>query len=251
MSDCRRALILAAGRGSRMNNLTDDKPKCFNQVGGKSLLAWQMDAIKGGGIEDIHVVTGYKAGMFNSIGLKCINNPDWETTNMVSSLLCARALFSEPLLVSYSDILYNHEIVRALRESSHGAVISYDTAWRKLWNQRFDDPLDDAESFRVEEDGKIVEIGRRVNDIETINGQYMGLMKFDEIALSNIVVWAASHGETVRKTDMTTMLQGLITEGYPVHGLAIKGNWCEVDSEKDLLLAEELLKTNKLSLGSK
>ena len=170
---------------------------------------------------------------------------------MVSSLLCARSLFSEPLLVSYSDILYNYEIVQALRESSHGAVISYDTAWRELWSQRFDNPLEDAESFRIEEDGTISEIGNRVNDIETINGQYMGLMKFDEKALSNIVLWAASQGESVAKTDMTMMLQGLITEGYSVHGLSTSGNWCEVDSIKDLLLAEKLLKTNKLRLGSK
>lgn len=234
-----------------MNNLTDEKPKCFNRVGGKSLLAWQLDAIKGGGIEDIHVVTGYKAGMFSSIGLECINNHDWATTNMVSSLLCARTLFNEPLLVSYSDILYNHDIVRALTNSPHKAVVSYDTAWRKLWNQRFDEPLDDAESFRVEEDGTITDIGRRVNDIETINGQYMGLMKFDEIALTHIVEWAVSQGENLAKTDMTTMLQGLITEGFPVHGLATNGNWCEVDSEKDLLLAEYLLKTDQLRLGNK
>jgi len=251
MSHCRRALILAAGRGSRMNNLTDDKPKCFNQVGGRSLLEWQVDAIKGGGIKDIYVVTGYKAGMFNSIGLECIHNPDWETTNMVSSFLCARSLFSEPLLVSYSDILYNYEIVQALRESSHGAVISYDTAWRELWERRFDNPLEDAESFRVQKDGRITEIGRRVNDIETINGQYMGLMKFDEIALSKITLWAVSQGEAVAKTDMTMMLQGLITEGYSVYGQEVNGNWCEVDSAKDLLLAEELLSTNKLRLTSK
>ena len=248
---CRRALILAAGRGSRMNDLTDDKPKCFNQVGGRTLLEWQVAAIKGGGIDDIYVVTGYKAEMFDSICLKCINNFDWETTNMVSSFLCARSLFSEPLLVSYSDILYNYEIVQALRKSTHGTVISYDIAWRELWEKRFDNPLDDAESFRVEEDGRISEIGRRVNDIKTINGQYMGLMKFDELALAKIASWVVSQGEAAAKIDMTMMLQGLITEGSSIYGLAVNGNWCEVDSARDLLLAEELLRTNRLRLRSK
>ena len=55
-----RALILAAGRGKRMNFLTEDKPKCLVMLKGRTLLDWQLKAIREAGIEKIAIVTGYK-----------------------------------------------------------------------------------------------------------------------------------------------------------------------------------------------
>ena len=54
------AIILAAGRGSRMKNLTSDKPKCLVQLNGKTLIQWQLDALNQAGISNIAVVTGYR-----------------------------------------------------------------------------------------------------------------------------------------------------------------------------------------------
>ena len=56
-----KAIILAAGRGSRLGGLSDDNPKCFNEVGGKKLLEWQIAALNSSGIKDIVIVTGYKS----------------------------------------------------------------------------------------------------------------------------------------------------------------------------------------------
>ena len=84
-----KALILAAGRGSRMKNLTDDKPKCLIEFRGRPLLDWQLDAIHEAGINDIAIVTGYKREMLIGRGLKEFNNPRWNETNMVFSLACA------------------------------------------------------------------------------------------------------------------------------------------------------------------
>ena len=55
-----KTIILAAGRGSRMGNLTDEKPKCLLEVFGKPLIEHQIEALTKGGIEDIAIVTGYK-----------------------------------------------------------------------------------------------------------------------------------------------------------------------------------------------
>ena len=55
-----KAIILAAGRGSRMKNLTDEKPKCLAKLRGKPLLEWQLTSLREAGIEDIAIVTGYK-----------------------------------------------------------------------------------------------------------------------------------------------------------------------------------------------
>ena len=55
-----KAIILAAGRGSRMCQLTEEQPKCLTKLAGKSLLEWQQEALKATGIQEIVVVGGYR-----------------------------------------------------------------------------------------------------------------------------------------------------------------------------------------------
>ena len=84
-----KAIILAAGRGSRMKNLTSDKPKCLVKLHGKPLLEWQLDSMNKSGISEIAVVTGYKNEMLSSYNLVEFHNSYWASTQMVSSLACA------------------------------------------------------------------------------------------------------------------------------------------------------------------
>ena len=110
-----KAIILAAGRGSRMKNLTDERPKCMVELHGKSLLEWQLQALREAGVDDIAIVTGYKREMFSQWKLKEFHNPRWAETNMVSSLACAYEwLEAEPCIVSYSDIFYDATAVTSL-----------------------------------------------------------------------------------------------------------------------------------------
>ena len=51
-----RALILAAGRGSRMKEGTAEKPKCLNKIAGRPLLNWQLDALKAAGVDKVGLV---------------------------------------------------------------------------------------------------------------------------------------------------------------------------------------------------
>ena len=100
-----KAIILAAGRGSRMKDLTEDKPKCLVKLHGKSLLDSQLQALSDAGIAEIAIVTGYKRELLANRGLFEFHNSRWAETNMVSSLACAQEwLETEPCIVSYSDI---------------------------------------------------------------------------------------------------------------------------------------------------
>ncbi|MGR3175980.1 MAG: phosphocholine cytidylyltransferase family protein [Candidatus Scalindua sp.] len=240
MNECKKAIILAAGRGSRLKGLTEDKPKCLNTVGGRTLLEWQMGTLKQCGIEDIILVTGYRSSSFNSWDVIKVHNSDWEKTNMLSSLLCAEREFDQALIVSYSDIIYCSEIVKQLQEYPGDAVVAYDKDWHMLWSDRFSDPLLDAETFKIAEDSRIREIGKKPTDVKEIQGQYMGLMKFTPHAMDNIIGWTRKLPSGPDKIDMTTAIQGLIDSGYPVYGVCTKGRWCEIDDEKDLIVAEDL-----------
>ena len=94
-----KAIILAAGRGSRMRNI-DENPKCLVLLRGKSLLDWQLEALRGAGIKQISIVTGYKRELLLDKGLKEFNNNRWMLTNMVRSLMCADSLVKQNNLYS-------------------------------------------------------------------------------------------------------------------------------------------------------
>jgi len=155
-----KAIILAAGRGSRMKNLTDDRPKCLVELRGKALLDWQLNALRYAGIDQIAIVTGYKRELLADRGLVEFHNQRWAETNMVSSLECAQAwLHDEPCIVSYSDIFFEPSAVKSLMASDAEVAVTYDPHWLAQWEKRFDDPLSDAETFRLGADGALIEVG--------------------------------------------------------------------------------------------
>ena len=244
-----QAIILAAGRGSRLGDHTELIPKCLNRVGGRALLEWQLSALRFGGADRITIVGGYRAEQLERPGVSLVRNEAWETTNMLSSLLCAREAFDRPAIVSYSDILYGSSIVSELcRRTEHIAVV-YDRQWLPLWESRFGDPLDDAESFQIDDDRRITEIGRRVASADEVHGQYVGLMRFSPEAFVWIEERARRAEPPVEGLDMTTLLRGLIEDGRPVHGVPIDGGWCEIDTPGDLELAERMMREGKLVLS--
>ncbi len=238
-----KAIILAAGRGSRLKQFTDDRPKCLNEVRGKALIDWQISALRSGGLNEIAIVTGYKSHMLEKYGLIKYHNAKWDTSNMVSSLLCAKELFNQTLIVSYSDIVFSDAAVTSLRAEPKDIVVAYDTNWKELWEERFENPLSDAESFIIDKNGYIQDIGRKVNSFSDIQGQYIGLMRFSAKALNWICELTSNSEHDIDKMDMTTLLRLLINAGYPVCGMAISGGWCEIDTPADLNIA------NKLSLN--
>jgi choline kinase len=238
-----RAVILAAGRGSRMRALTEDRPKCLVELAGRSLLSRQLAALRQGGIGEIAIVRGYRGGQLAGFGLATFDNPRWAETNMVVSLACAEAWLSEaPCLVSYSDIFYSAETVALLAAAAGDIVISYDRDWLAQWRRRFADPLSDAENFRLDSKGRVLAIGGRAKSVDDIEGQYMGLLKFTPTGWRQVRCIIDPLPAAARdRLDMTGMLARLIAAGIPVAAVPASGGWGEIDSESDLALFTEML----------
>jgi len=232
-----KAIILAAGRGSRMGELTSNLPKCRTPFRGKELIDWQLDAIRGAGIQDIALVRGYLAHTFK-YDLSYFENLDWQTTNMVRSLMTANKwLNTDDCIVSYSDIIYSKDTVSKLLHEEADIVISYDPNWLSLWSLRFDDPLLDAESFRIDQFNTVLDIGRKVTNQNEIQGQFMGLLKFSPSGWKLISDYLMTlDNNTLDTMDMTTLLQRLIHQGVQVKAVAIDDQWLEVDTESDLAI---------------
>jgi choline kinase len=247
-----RAVILAAGRGSRMGALAGDRPKCLVELAHKPLVRRQIAALRGGGVTTVGIVRGYLGNMINIEDITYFENPRWAETNMVMSLVAAATwLRSDSVVISYADIFYGGDVVRDLTASSGDLVVAYDRNWRTLWTRRFVDPLSDAETFRTDARGNLMDIGRRTTQIDDIEGQYMGLIKLTPQAWRAVeAVLGAVDAKTRDAMDMTTLLRTLLESGFPIGTAAITGQWGEIDSSSDLELYEKMIREGDLYLDN-
>jgi L-glutamine-phosphate cytidylyltransferase len=236
------AIILAAGRGSRLHPYTESCPKCLTELGDTTLLDRQLATLRECGVQDIVIATGYLADMLERPGIVCVNNPLWAETNMVESLFCAEGEFTDDIIVSYSDIVYQPRILQALLDSSSDISVVVDRRWRALWERRFDDPLSDAETLRLDDRGDIVEIGQPPTSFDQIEAQYIGLMRFRGDGVTALRDGYASMGEAGRpwkkkrpaeRAYMTDLLSELILLGHRVHSVQVDAGWLEVDTVHD------------------
>lgn len=237
-----RALILAAGRGSRMRELTQSHPKALVELNGRSLIQRQLDALRQGGATEIGIVTGYRASCFEGMADRSFFNSKWENTGIVASLRCAAPwLEAGPVLVSYSDIFYSASTVMALRNATGSLVVCYDPDWLKLWSMRFSDPRSDAETFELNDDGHVVDIGRSLKGRELPRGQYMGLFRIEPSGWRQLISALDALPECNRiVVDMTTLLREAINRGATVHPVENHGPWGEIDCPEDIKVFERL-----------
>jgi choline kinase len=244
----KKAVILAAGRGSRMQQRTKEQPKCFTKIAGKKLLEWQISAIQENSIEDVLVVGGYKIESLqklrdkSELKFKVLENTQWQSSNMVRTLVTAIDHFKDTTcLISYSDIVYAPEHVKSLMANSGDIAVCYDQDWQALWSDRFEDPLSDAETF-THANGCLTGIGKKAASIREIEGQYMGLLKITPKGWHQLRNYFDTLSpSTIDQLDMTSLLQKLLDTGISIKVEPIRGRWCEVDSPSDLAIYEKKL----------
>ena len=255
-----KVIILAAGRGSRLTPLTDDKPKCLVKLFGKSLLEWQIEKFKKFGINDISVVTGYKKELISFDGIKIYHNKNFEKTNMIETLFCAKKEINERVIVSYGDIIFQDDVVQKLIESKEDFSVVIDKEWKKYWDIRFDNPLDDAESLILDSKNFIKNIGQKTITLDDIKVQYIGLMMFKgnstEIIkkfyekmkkISKINGNPLNSNLSFELSYMTDFLQGLVNEKNKLKAVLIKNGWLELDSIQDYEIYNKLYKEGNIS----
>jgi len=223
-----------------MGNLTERIPKGMLQLYGKTLFEWQIQALHEAGITDIYIVKGYRgeAIPYTHVGYR--ENPRWDSTNMFCSLMAASDLFvTDDCVVSYADIVYSAEAVRALLRGAGDVRITFDTNWLLLWQQRFENPLADAETFSCGENGTLAEIGARAETVDQIQGQYMGLLYFTPQGWRHAKrASALLPAEKLAALDMTSLLGLLLQHDVEVSTVPYSRPWGEVDSLSDLVLLE-------------
>lgn len=233
-----KAIILAAGQGTRLRPLTNDRPKCMVEFNGKPIINHIIETMHHVGISNIHIVTGYKsevlkAHLENEKEIMFHLNEKYDSTNMLYSLWCASEEFNDDVIISYSDIVYSNEILQKLVDCEAEIAITIDKDWRKLWELRMDDPLSDAESLLLDETENVIEIGEKTDSYDRIQGQYMGLIKISKSVWKKVVEIynTVSNSQNMYMTDF---LQFIVNKGIAVKAVSVYGGWLEIDSVKDL-----------------
>jgi L-glutamine-phosphate cytidylyltransferase len=235
-------LILAAGRGSRLEGLTIHRPKPLVEVGGMSLVERALYSLRQAGVADVHLVVGYKAEQFRFLGLPMIGNPEWSQTGIFWSLRTAVAVLREgPTIVSYGDIFFEAADVARLAAAPGDIVVAFDPAALALWSQRFADPLADLENFLVDENGRCTRIGGRLGRGNRLDGQFTGLFKLTGAGWATLsrLVDQLPHDQR-RVIDVTSLLSLAITNGVIVETVPLLGIWGEVDQPSDIILYQRL-----------
>ncbi|MCX2682336.1 phosphocholine cytidylyltransferase family protein [Campylobacter sp. MIT 21-1685] len=248
-----KALILAAGFGSRLMPLTKNNPKCMVEYQGKKIIEYEIEALNNAGIEEIAIVGGYCFELLEQFVRtrynikKIFYNKDYADTNMVCTLFCAKDFLyeciedKEDCIISYADIIYFKESVEKLAKKKAPLAIVIDKEWKKLWEKRFKNPLNDLESLKLDSEGKIKELGKKVYCYDEIQGQYIGLFKISYDLLPKLIELYESldkntlyDGKDFKNMYMTSFLQILIQKFGNASAIEIYGKWCEIDFKSDL-----------------
>jgi phosphoenolpyruvate phosphomutase len=237
-----KIIILAAGRGSRLEYLTLDKPKCMLEFQGKSLLDTQIALYHKLKLNDIVLIKGYLGDLINIKGIKYF--VDRDVFNMVHTLFHAESEMNTELIIAYGDIIFEEAVLKKLLASSHDISVVVDISWKDYFEARFSSPYSEAESLVMTPDYRILEIGESDPLPEKVQGQYIGLIKISKKGCGIFrrlyqsekkKYWGKPwiRERIFEKAYLTDMLQVVIDKGYPVYGIPIFNGWLEFDTVSD------------------
>ena len=233
-----KALILAAGIGSRLAPLTHELPKSLVPVNGMPIIFKQIENLHQNGIIDISIVTGYRADLLKNAvkekysNVQFIDNVDYLDTNNMYSAYLARDLFSGiPFLMMNADVFYDASVVRALlRYPAECAIVT------DIGNY-----LDESMKV-IEKGGRLVKISKAITKEEAL-GASIDVYKFSADAGSlffdvcKIYIEEKKELKLWSEVALNEILRKTIFKACP-----LDGRWMEIDNHDDLKVAEAMFK---------
>jgi choline kinase len=247
-----KAIIIGAGRGSRLAHLTNDVPKTMVPVLGRPMLDQILEALAFAGFaqKDIVFIAGYHGDVVKRSHprLTYVENAEWESNNILLSLLKARRLLGDGFVSTYADIVYEPAIARAVRESADDICLGCDTLWRRRYTKRSQHPETDAEKL-VFDGGRVVKLSRRIPS-EEASGEFIGVMKLSSAGVTRFLAAfdqaeATFAGKTFRegrsfeKAYLIDLLAFMLERGETMGHADTAGGYMEIDTLEDESLASE------------
>ena len=235
-----KLIVLAAGKSSRIINHIKVN-KCLIKVNNTTILEKIIQNSLINKIKKIDVVIGYKPKKiieklkpFKNINF--VINSKFNTTDMVYSSILSLINTNEDVIITYSDIFYDAKLLDLiLNKKSKNIVIPYSKNWKKVWKIRNKNIFDDAETFKLNNNNKLIEIGNKLTktNLKNTNGQFLGLIY---IPKNKIRPFIENYKKIKKKRiQFTSLLNILINKfKYKIDTIKYNGPWYEFDDQEDL-----------------
>jgi|LakMenE01Jun11ns_1017448.scaffolds.fasta_scaffold9900470_2 choline kinase len=229
-------IILAAGRSSRIFKEIG-KHKCLLTINNKTLLSKIIDDSLSVGIKKILVVVGFKSNKLkqfirtNHKKIKIINNKDYSKTDMLHSAFLALKNLNDDIIISYSDIIYDKEILQKIKkQKSKNILIPLKSNWKSVWEIRKKNIKKDAENLKFNNKNYLQSIGGKILK-KYPKGQYMGLLYIPKNKIKKII--EIYKKEKIKKMQISHFLNFLINKGFKIKIIKSKNYWYEFDDIDD------------------
>lgn len=224
-----RAVILTAGLGGRLRDVTGDRPKCLAQVGGSTLLDRQLRALRHCGITRIAIVTGYCAvDVQRACGpaFDYVHNPRFADTNSLYSLWCSRELLTDGFLVLNCDVLFHPQLLADLITSRYDDALLMSPACADAGYS------DEEMKVRVR-GGRVMEISKTLDPAEA-DGESIGIAKFGAEGASVLIDEMDRIVASGAVMDWLPAAFAAFCLRRPLHAVDHRGfPWIEIDSPQD------------------
>lgn len=225
-----RGVILAAGKGSRLNGTAGESPKCLVEAGGVTLVERQIRILRSAGIEDITVVVGCQADRVRRAcghRVTYVENARYAQTNSMYSLWMARPLLYEGFVVLNCDVLFHPTLLGDLLTARHENALLL--AYREADGPAFGD-----EEMKVKvRCGRVVDMSKAMDPAEA-DGENLGIVKFGPegaAALVTIMDQLIANGGL---RDWAPRAFAEFARTRPLHAIGTRGlPWIEIDFPED------------------
>jgi len=234
-----KALILAAGQGTRIRAIHGDHPKCLLRVDGRTILDHQLDCLCIAGIREVGIIVGYEKEQIirhvrsryrdSSLRLSFIENPPFASTNNMYSLWQARDWVGQESFVCLNaDVIFNSRIVSTALTSNAPVSMIVDPEWR-----------DETMKVIIRGD-RVVQMSKRIPK-ETFSGTYIGVTVFSAEVNSHLFERLGQLADAGRVNEFFNVaVQQLSDEGVHVSFTNAEGlPWAEIDDPADLAFAQQ------------
>jgi choline kinase len=233
-----KSLILAAGLGSRIPEISQKKPKCLILINKKTILKRQIDIMRKKNISDIGIITGFKRNKIKFSNIKYFYNKNFKNNEQLESLMIAKNFLNDDIIITFSDIIYDENILEYLIKSKNDFSIAVDKNWKSRYKNRIDHPYSQADKVLIKKK-KILKIGKDV-PMSYANGEFLGMLK---ISKSFCHVFC-NYYEKIRKKSLKMQLhnfiQYLIHNKIKISPCYVNGKFMEIDTFNDLQIAKKM-----------
>jgi len=233
-----KAIILAAGMGTRLHKVSGGMPKSMIVIGAKSIMHHQIESCQQVGINDFVIVLGYKMEelknhileKLNAENVAFIENPIYDKTNTLHSLYLASSHFDDDFIYFNADVLFQSDLLQKISGESKYSQLLLETK----------SCAEEEVKMIIDEDYKILEISKQLN-IPDCAGEFIGIGKFKQDILpkfAECLQYGVDNGQSnnyfeyaVDLMARDVVLKAVSTEGIPC---------IEIDFPEDLERAREM-----------